>query len=183
MGIPNLISLECSDWSQIYISPYISNRETKIQALQYKILHRVINCNYNLYKWKIIETSVCNYCKEEDTIMHYFIYCNKSRNLWFALFNWWNAIMDTKIDIHRSDLEENILFGFHAINNIFIILNFIILNAKLYIYRNHLDGNNRIVFVEFLQMLKQKILIEINYYRKSDDLEKIKLYEEIVINL
>ena len=47
--------LEAANWIQIYRLPYYICRDTYIQSLQYKLLHRYISCNENLYKWKIKE--------------------------------------------------------------------------------------------------------------------------------
>ena len=32
--------------------------ETYLQCFQYKILNRLLNCNYNLYKWKIMDSNL-----------------------------------------------------------------------------------------------------------------------------
>ena len=33
------------EWTDVFLRPYISLRETKLQSFQYKIIHRIINCN------------------------------------------------------------------------------------------------------------------------------------------
>ena len=78
--------LEVSNWTKIYKLPFKICRDTYIQTLQYKILHRVLNCNYNLYLWKINDNSMCEICKFLDTIEHYlFQKCQKmfKRGSWY----------------------------------------------------------------------------------------------------
>ena len=40
------------DWSGIFCCVFDNTRETSLQSFQYKILHRFIPCNVNLYRWK-----------------------------------------------------------------------------------------------------------------------------------
>ena len=51
------------DWKYIYTLPYRVARETSIQSLQYKILHRYIGCNDNMFKWGKREDKLCVNCK------------------------------------------------------------------------------------------------------------------------
>jgi hypothetical protein len=166
--IPNMKMLDELNWRNIYMNPYYAVRETKLQSLQYKLIYRIINCQYKLHTWNIIDSSICLYCPEVYTIMHFFIYCNKVRYFWKYLLNWWNQKSDMHIDIYRQDLEECILFGFPSIDIIFNVLNLCILNAKQYIYVQRLFKNNDICFFEFLPNLLRKIKIEYNFYKSKN---------------
>jgi hypothetical protein len=46
----------------IYKLPYKATKLTSLQSLQYKILHKIINCNYWLYKIHILDSPKCRYC-------------------------------------------------------------------------------------------------------------------------
>ena len=41
------------EWNEIFKHPFRITRETKLQTFQYKIIHRIINCNKKLYDMKI----------------------------------------------------------------------------------------------------------------------------------
>ncbi len=43
-------------------------RETKIQTIQYRIIHRIIPCNEWLHNIKIRDINKCNVCPGIDTI-------------------------------------------------------------------------------------------------------------------
>ena len=62
--------LEAANWIKIYRLPYYIRCDTYIQSLQYKLLHRYINCNENLYEWIIKESPNCMNCGLIDSIEH-----------------------------------------------------------------------------------------------------------------
>ena len=64
--------LETHDWQNTYVLPYQTMREPYFQSFQFKVLHRIINCNDNLFRWKILGNPTCFYCTSADTIEHHF---------------------------------------------------------------------------------------------------------------
>ena len=41
------------EWTDVFLRPYICLRETELQSFQYKIIHRIINCNKKLFDMRI----------------------------------------------------------------------------------------------------------------------------------
>ena len=76
-------------WPNIFQRSYQPLRETKIQSLQFRIIHRIINCNKKLFDMKIKETPKCSYCEAIDDIPHFFMRCENVLDLWTRFFNWW----------------------------------------------------------------------------------------------
>ncbi len=70
----------------------ICSRETKLQSLQFKIVHRIIPCKKWLHDQKVINSPSCKMYKEEkvDDITHHFIECCGLNNFWNVFENWWN---------------------------------------------------------------------------------------------
>ena len=69
------------------IGPYL-------QSFQFKILHKTVNCGYNLFKWNLVDSAVCNYCNLcTDTIEHHFYYCVVSQDFWLKVSDWLNYFM------------------------------------------------------------------------------------------
>ena len=64
--------LETHDWQNTYILPYQTMNEPYFQSFQFKVLHRVINCNDNLFRWKVLDNPTCFYCTSVHTIEHQF---------------------------------------------------------------------------------------------------------------
>ncbi len=54
---------------------------------------------------------------------------------------WWFSVTKTEIR-HVDHLQENILFGFDGSNGIIDVLNYCILYAKYYIYKDYLIKTN-----------------------------------------
>jgi hypothetical protein len=91
-----------------------------------------VNCNYWLHKIKIIDSPVCRFCKEIETIEHFFFHCKVTNEFWSAFLTWWNALEIPKLQgLHECD----VLLGFPHIFNEEKALNCCLLIAKWCIYR------------------------------------------------
>ena len=52
--------------------------DTKLIAFQFKIVHNIVACKANLFKWEIATTENCDYCQERDDLMHSLVQCPAS---------------------------------------------------------------------------------------------------------
>ena len=147
--------LEDIDWINIYYLPYKICRDTYTQSIQYKLLHRYTNCNYNLFKWKICDSEKCSFCNFPDTVEHYFYECERVKTFWNKISIWLKSI--TEISISTTILE--ILFGILIVNDYSFLCNYIILKGKVFICtKNKTEGE--LFMLEFLNKLKHDISIE-----------------------
>ena len=147
--------LEDLEWSKIYTLPYKITKEPFLQSLQYKILNRILNCKERLFKWKITESNICNYCDNIDTLEHHLIHCNTSRRIWDGLNQW---IRNNLLIIYPLR-ECEILLGIPNINSIDLqIMNYLILFTKGFINRKKTQ-KSQIYLIELLKELKSKIEI------------------------
>ena len=64
---------ETKDWGKIFNTTCRTTRETKLQTVQYKILHRIITRNKKLFEMKIQDSPECSYCEAVDNIAHFFV--------------------------------------------------------------------------------------------------------------
>ena len=102
---------------------------------------------------------MCDWCKEDDTIEHFFLYCDNVVRFWLSLQKWWNRVAKTSVQEIKLN-EKNILFGINSSNKFSEILNHIILLAKKYIHDCKLTKNAPLSFFSFLAILKQEIIYE-----------------------
>ena len=135
--------------------PYAICRSTFIQSLQYKILHRYVNCNLNLYNWKIINSPLCDRCGMIDTIEHFYYECDQYVQFWNNIRIWITQI--TNININFTVLE--VLLGIVQKNDHAILCNYIILHGKKYIYCCKQQEKD-VSVIEFLNKLKSEIYTE-----------------------
>ena len=131
--------------------------ETYLQSLQYKIIHRYFPCKHNLHIWNIEECDTCNYCKQVDTLSHYFAECVTVCTFWKYLKTWFSHAFEFCINFTPLD----ILLGIPNYSNSteIDILNFVILYAKFYIYsckRNAIP----IDLYSFQVKLKTRMVVE-----------------------
>ena len=170
-------------WSNIFYLAFSTTRDTNLQTFQYKIIHRLITCQKNLFEMKLVEKPSCTYCNDTDDISHFFLFCPKVNEFWNVFFNWWNTLGDIQIQYDCESLEESILFGFQAEGDILNVLNFCILLAKYYIYKQRIHNNNSIDFYQYLVQLKYKLKLEqtiCTYNNNQNVFEKyIFIYEQL----
>jgi hypothetical protein len=172
--VPDLYS-----WQDIYKLPFQTIRETKLQAFQFKIIHRIINCNKVLYNMNIKEEPVCSYCEEIDDIQHFFVNCTPVRKFWLTVQTWLNNMYNTNIILS----EKTIIFGCMPEDDMLEALNFVILLGKFYIYKQRLFHDNEINFLEYLIDLKYKLDIEEQICKHNKTLDKFIKYLIIHDNL
>ena len=181
---PILADFGKDQWGSIFKIPFQSIRETNIQSFQYKLNNRIIPCNEWLCTLKVKDNDCCNYCNCSDTLLHFFIWCEKCKHFWVRFFNWWNSLSPLKSDTDLKQLEAVILFGIPPRNNdILKVLDFCLLIAKFYIYRQKLFNENNIEFYDFLVLLKYKIKIEELICKKENRPDKFERFFFIYENL
>jgi hypothetical protein len=57
----------------VFKNCFMVSKDSKVQWLQYRILHRILPVNYYLKKIKIVDSDVCTFCNSErETIEHIF---------------------------------------------------------------------------------------------------------------
>ncbi len=117
------------------------------------------------------------YCQETAHITHFFLFCSRGKQFWNIFFTWWNNLGDIQIQTQCECLEENILFGFQTEGDIFTVLNFCILIAKYHIYCRRIYNENRIILVQYLIELKNKLRIERYICTSTATIEKFDKFQ------
>ena len=116
------------NWGNIYSIPFSVTSSTRLQSLQYRILHRFFPTRRYLCIRKVVQDPFCNDCGEIDAIQHFLIHCHEVRRFWDNLVG---LINDKLPERHRLNLTDNtVIFGSLTAKK---IVNFLILLAKQYI--------------------------------------------------
>lgn len=150
-------ALDLSDyWSDIYKRPYKTARDTKLQAFQFRVVHRFLPCNRFLSNIRIKRTDTCSFCPDEDTIQHFLFTCPTVQAFWKEVSSWF----DRETDIQLNLSTRAYLFGVpeslpHAKN-----INFILLFTKFYIYRQKLFHQGSLTLIHFLRELRTRLSVE-----------------------
>ena len=119
------------DWEKIYLLPFKTTLDTKLREFQYKILNRILYTNEMLFRFKKVDSPLCDFCENElETVEHLFFFCTKVRIFWDdlkAVLNSLNISVDLEI--------KHVLFGVLDTSNINILVNYIVLESEYFIYR------------------------------------------------
>jgi hypothetical protein len=168
------------EWTKIYSLPFVVTIETKLREFQYKLLNDIIFTNEKLFRFKMIESPLCNFCKKEvESLEHLLFYCKCTEVFWQALFSW---LRKRNICIETVSLIT-ILFGEFRESKNSIILNHLILMAKFFIYKCKLNNTKPSLKV-FLAKIKIVYDIERRIAAKHNKLTKhYKKWEKLLTHV
>ena len=170
-------------WETIFSCFFSCLRGTHIQSFQFKILHNIINCNKKLFDMKIKPSPTCSYCPCIDDSVHFFYGCDKVKEFWISFFNWWNTTDTIQTNFPNFPSSQDILLGIHTQDDIITALNFCIIHAKYYIYKDRLFHDNSLSFMGFLSYLKYQLQIEDTICRNEGNPEHFTKFANIYLEL
>ena len=93
------------EWSLVYTLLRKVTIDNYTCIFQSKILNNILYLNNRLYKMTIAESPLCSLCvNDTEIILHFFVHCGITQNLWMQMQNWLSNILDipeltSKIDI------------------------------------------------------------------------------------
>ena len=118
------------DWKSIYLLPRRVTLDTNLRMFQYKLLNNVLYLNNMLFRFKKVDSPLCSYCnEEEETPLHLFHSCLKTKQLWNRLRQYFSQF----INIPLSTPQSSIL-GIFDNNQHSELINHLLLIFKFYIY-------------------------------------------------
>ncbi len=105
--------------------------------------------------------NICTYCNSIDSISHFLIDCKANNQFWKSWAKWWHSLTGFNMRDYPH-IYESILFGFPECSDDAIALNYCILYAKHFIYREILNNQNMLTidFLAYLSHLKYILNIE-----------------------
>ena len=148
-----ILHLDYTRYQKAFDEIYTITNCTKLRDFQYRLLHKRVPSNKELYKWKIIASDKCSFCDEQDDILHTLYRCGHINKLWKQFMTY----AKTLSGIVPIELSEEAIILNHIHPKIKHIVNFATLVFKQLIYRKKCK-NERLYFVEFekeLLLIKQ----------------------------
>ena len=119
-------------WEKIYSTSFVVTKDTKLQNIQFKILHRILTTNSFLYQINVIDENVCTFCRDiPETLEHLFFDCVKVNPIWKAFKVWCNNVNNNNFRIIDDMNIKDVLFYCEKGPP---IINYLILIIKYYIY-------------------------------------------------
>jgi len=119
------------DWEKVYSRIYSTTIDTYTRFFQYKILNNCLYLNYDLFRFKLVDSPRCSYCHTFfETIDHLFVDCIESKNFYFGIRYWLSKFT---IVLPQCNIE-NIILGVTPDQNI-VMVNQILYSYKLLLYK------------------------------------------------
>jgi len=88
-----------------------------------------------LFKFKKVDSPLCDFCEKElETIEHLFFYCTKVCIFWDDL----KVVLNSLNITVRFDIKD-VLFGILDTSDVSILVNYIVLESKYFIYHCKLN--------------------------------------------
>ena len=160
--------LENVSWKAIFQNTHHITPDTYLQTFQYKVLNRITNCKYNLYKWNIKDQPFCDFCNHIDTIEHHFYLCGFTKLFWERLSDHLFMVLNLEKELHLTICE--VIFGIEYTKNpsaINRIINMFTVIGKWYI-NNCRTYEKQISFDKFLHIARNKFSLYKKIYSKSN---------------
>ena len=114
-NILNACMLE-SDWAEIYNSKVIGVPDAKLAQFNFKLLHNIVVCRNDLFKWKKIQSAACMYCGHVETTKHIYFECTYVNIMWTKLgiilkmgIKWQHLVLGVRGD-NITVMFRNMLF-------------------------------------------------------------------------
>ena len=154
------------EWNKVYARAFNVTKSTKLQSLQFKIIHRIFPTRRFLCVRNITDDPFCDNCGEIESIEHYFFACEQVQIFWRKLV----VELNNKLSI-REQIEldcDKVLFGTAMYSK---VINFIILLAKQFIVTQHYQ-DSIIQYEQFLPVVIRNFEIEKLIARSDVEKEK-----------
>ena len=139
------------NWQSIFLAPFASLRETKLQYFQLRFLHRILGTNSYLFRLHLRNDSLCSFCGiEDESIDHLFWNCEVVSNF----------ILDVELSFLGRIFvfsKQDIFFGYKLLSK--HPYNFLIFHLKYYLYGKKLDSEPPLL-IEFTHKFRFALQVE-----------------------
>lgn len=137
--------------------PFKTTKQSKLQWLQFQILHRIIPTNDFLHKIKVKESPACSFCKSaNETIEHLFADCYCVKEIWESCEEW----LLRKFEMQVTFDKNLILFGKYKERILYKVHNLLILITKQYIFASRYKEVPKLNFNALENIITNRISLE-----------------------
>ena len=124
------MTVDFDDFSVKFRALYMITNQAKLRSFQYRLLHRAVVLNDRLFRWKIVESNVCTFCKKhKENIYHFFWECEIAQTTWMWVRDICKNIREGECAISYENIVMNCIH-----TNPAHVYNFVLLVAKQYLY-------------------------------------------------
>ena len=125
---------------------------TKLRDFQFRLLHKRLPSNKELHRWKIKNTDKCEFCDQQDSILHLLFGCIHIKMVWKDLFEYMKKWSDP--NILNFDIQNLILNMIHPKKYHVINLMCLIMKQLIYRYKCKKEKINFTAFIIELRLVE-----------------------------
>ena len=129
------IHIDNKTWRRVFYLIFNVEQDNNLIWFQYKLIHRTLGTNSQLYKMSIEKSDKCRLCQSDpETFMHLFVKCRHVVELWKDLENWIYSNLGKLIYFSPVD----IILGYLHRDNQYtrIPINTLTVTTKYYIFKS-----------------------------------------------
>lgn len=174
---PQLTIANKDEWSDLSTNVYKATRETKFQALHFKILNRIIPCGFYLRQLRINQTDLCTFCGLQDTLAHFFFECSKNKVFWRSIIDWFARVEDLRLDLIPL---KHLLLGLPHQAPKAKKINAILISVKFFIQRQRLFHQGKLELVHWLREFRSVLLVEREICTRQNKISRFSIWKRIL---
>ena len=127
-------------WTDLWNSRVKNQKNKKIADFHFKLLHRILPCQENLFRWKILNSNKCRFgCQCIENYHHMFVVCPRLNHL----YNKVEAIFKSmNLDIHIT--YKTLILGYKATYPAYEDINTLLSHIFFAVYRFWIQNDSSI---------------------------------------
>ena len=146
------------DWKKVFIHCHKTTQDTQLRWFQTRLLHRLLPTQKFLHLCKLVDSPICNFCKEEEqSISHMLFECPIICKFWTDF----QQLLRVQCQVCNNFAldKELVLFGTKKNMKTDSVIDFVLLFAKFYIYKCKLQDVKPTI-PTFTSLLKDRYSLE-----------------------
>ena len=148
-------------WYSVYFVIKNTLVDNRVKQLKFKLIHKIVPSNENLYKWKQIETPFCKHCNEIETLEHFFIQCSYITAFWDIIHT-----LFKQQGICKNISMFEVVIGYKTQYRQYQDINIILGQIIYTIYKSYMIGERRTKNTNMLKILYNDLLTLEKYFDK-----------------
>lgn len=90
-------------WLQSFAIMFQTTSNAKLLYHQFQISHFILVTNEDLFKWKIADSDICVWCREEiESLPHIYLECEVVKQFWANLVSWIRRKSGIRLNYNKS---------------------------------------------------------------------------------
>ena len=162
---PNYLRRFCNDNTdnEIFKRKIVLEKEIKLKEFNFKLLHGILPCNLNLYRWKLKTNDSCDVCGQPQTLEHLIWSCPYVRPLWNIIENVCGVSLNYPMILGIEDAW--------TYDNLFTLVSFLIYKEWLLLSLKNKCRSNQIM----LNFYKEELSLRLKIYESCANFPKINV--------